>query len=98
MGSNSEFLKEARPVHDTLDEARLYLVCKDGDRELQLLPLIQIGPTPPSATNACYFYNRNEQGEYSYVSYHFIDLPERKYRPEDVREILSLLRGNNDER
>ena len=55
MGSNSEFLKETRPMSTWLDVERLYLSKKDSGRALKLLPLVQVGSSPQSAKNACYF-------------------------------------------
>lgn len=91
MGSNSEFLKETRPMSAWLDVERLYLIRKDGRRPLQLLPLVQVGPSPPSAKNACYFFSRVEKDGLRYVSYHFIDQPERRCPIEDAGEAISLL-------
>lgn len=53
MGSNSEFLKETRSMATWLDVERHYLLKKDSGRALKLLPLIQVGPSPQSAKNAC---------------------------------------------
>ena len=55
MGSNNEFLKETRAMATWLDVERLYLSKKDSGKALKLLPLIQVGPSPRSAKNACYF-------------------------------------------
>jgi hypothetical protein len=96
MGSNSEFLKETIAMPTWLDVERLYLVRKDGGQALQLLPLVQVGPSPLSAKNACYFFNRIERDGLRYVSYHFIDQPERKCSIEDAREVISLLQDNGE--
>ncbi|MCK9420535.1 MAG: hypothetical protein M0R70_14280 [Nitrospirae bacterium] len=77
IGSNSGFLKESRTMSTCLDVELLYLSRKDSTRALQLLPLMQIGPSPQSANNACYFYSRVDKGDLRFVSYHFIDQPER---------------------
>lgn len=79
MGSNSEFLKETRRMHTLLDADYLYLSKKGSDKVLKLLPLIQVGPSPSSAKNACYFYSRAEKDGLRFVSYHFVDQPERKF-------------------
>ncbi len=78
MGSNSGFLKETRTMSTCLDLDLLYLLKKDSRRTLQLLPLVQIGPSPQSAKNACYFYSRVDKDDYKFVSYHFFDQPECK--------------------
>jgi len=38
---------------------------------LELCPLLRIMPSPQSEENACYFYNRREDGKARFVSYHF---------------------------
>jgi hypothetical protein len=91
MGSNSEFLKETVVMPTWLDLERLYILQNESRRGLQLLPLVQVGPSPSSAKNACYFFSRVEKDGLRYVSYHFIDQPERKYLIEDASEAMSLL-------
>jgi hypothetical protein len=91
MGSNSEFLQETRAMPMWLDVERLYLVRRDAGTALQLLPLVQVGPSPSSAKNACYFFNRIEKDGLRYVSYHYLDQPERKCPIEDAREVMSFL-------
>ncbi|MFH1931749.1 MAG: hypothetical protein ABIN18_09205 [Pseudomonadota bacterium] len=76
MGSNSGFLKESRTMSICLDVEFLYLSKKDSMRALQLLPLMQIGSSPQSANNACYFYSRVDKEDIRFISYHFIDQPE----------------------
>lgn len=79
MGSNSEFLKETRRMFTLLDADYLYLSKKGSDKVLKLLPLIQVGASPSSAKNACYFYSRAEKDGLRFVSYHFVDQPECKF-------------------
>ena len=76
MGSNSEFLQETWAMATWLDVESLYLSKKDSGRALKLLPLVQVGPSPPSAKNACYFFSRLERDGARFVSYHFTDKPE----------------------
>lgn len=92
MGSNSEFLKETRSMVTWLDVDRLYLSNKDSGQALKLLPLVQVGPSPKSAKNACYFFNRLERdGASRFVSYHFIDKPELTGQFTDATEAIKLL-------
>ena len=76
MGSNNEFLKETREMATWLDVERLYLSKKDSGKALKLLPLIQVGPSPQSAKNACYFFSRLDREGARFISYHFADKPE----------------------
>jgi len=91
MGSNSEFLKESRSMTFWLDVERLYLVRKDARPALQLLPLIQVGASPASAKNACYFFSRLEKDGVRFVSYHFSDRPELTGRFEEASEVIKFL-------
>ena len=92
MGSNSEFLKETRPMGTWLDVERLYLFNKGSGQALKLLPLVQVGPSPKSAKNACYFFNRLERdGGARFISYHFIDEPDRSDKFDDAADTIRLL-------
>ena len=93
MGSNSEFLKAARPMSMCLDVEQLYLARKDAGRALRLLPLVKVGPSPQSAKNACYFFNRLEKDGVRFVSYHFIEQPEIKDESEEASETIRFLTG-----
>jgi hypothetical protein len=77
-----------------LDVEQLYLVSLKTGHALKLLPLLQVGASPASAKNACYFFNRLEKGGIRFVSYHFVDQPERTDKFEDTASaILELTRG-----
>lgn len=91
MGSNSEFLKENRPMATWLDVERLYLSKKDSGRALKLLPLVRVGPSPQSAKNACYFFSRLERDGARFVSYHFTDKPELMGQFNDATDAIKFL-------
>ncbi len=91
VGSNSEFLKETRTMSSWLDVERLYLLSRDSGRALLLLPLIQVGPSPTSAKNACYFFNRVEKDGARFISYHFVDQPELKDQSVDTSAAIKSL-------
>jgi hypothetical protein len=91
MGSNNEFLKETREMATWLDVERLYLSKKDSRKALKLLPLIQVGTSPQSAKNACYFFSRLELDGARFISYHFADKPELKGQFADATEAIMLL-------
>lgn len=91
MGSNSEFLKESRSMSSWLDVDRLYLASRDDGRALLLLPLMQVGPSPKSAKNACYFFNRVERDGIRFVSYHFVDQPEIKDQSDEISAAVRLI-------
>jgi len=91
MGSNSEFLKETRTLTMALDVEQLYLNRRGSLIAMQIMPLVQVGPSPSSTKNACYFFSRIEKNDLRYVSYHFIDQPERMFPIKDMHETISLL-------
>ncbi len=91
MGSNSEFLKETRTIASCLDIERLYLSKKESGKVLELLPLIQVGPSPQSAKNACYFFSRLERDGARFISYHFTDNPELTGQFDDTTEAIKIL-------
>lgn len=93
MGSNNEFLKETRAMTTWLDVERLYLSKKGASKALKLLPLIQVGQSPQSAKNACYFFSRLERDGARFVSYHFTDKPELTGQFADATETINLLTG-----
>jgi hypothetical protein len=91
-GSNGEFLKETRAMASWLDVERLYLCNKDTGQVLKLLPLVQVGPSPQSAKNACYFFSRIERdGGARFVSYHFIDRPELTGKFDQAVDAIKIL-------
>lgn len=91
MGSNNEFLKETRTMGTWLDVERLYLSKKDSGQALKLLPLIQVGTSPQSAKNACYFFSRLESDGARFISYHFADKPELTGQFVDATDAIRLL-------
>jgi hypothetical protein len=91
MGSNTPFITAQRTTVTALDVEHLYLLKEDSTRALKLIPLIQIGPSPQSAKNACYFFNRLDRDGARFVSYHFTDQPEWKERSGEAIEAINFL-------
>lgn len=91
MGSNSEFLKETRQMATWLDVESLYLSRNNAGQALKLIPLVQVGPSPQSAKNACYFFSRLERDGARFVSYHFTDKPELTGQFDDVTAAIKFL-------
>lgn len=91
MGSNSEFLKETRPMSIWLDVDNLYLNKQGMKKALKLLPLVTIGPSPHSAKNACYFFNRMERDGARFISYHYDETPEITGAFADAAETIRFL-------
>ena len=78
-----------------LDVDRLYLASRNCGRALLLLPLVQVGPSPSSAKNACYFFNRLDKEGARFVSYHFVDEPEREDLSDATSAAIRLLTEAN---
>lgn len=91
MGSNSEFLKESVSMSTWLDVERLYIIKRNAPNALKLLPLVQVGPSPQSAKNACYFFNRIAREGARFVSYHFSDQPELTGEFEEAADTIKYL-------
>jgi hypothetical protein len=91
MGSHNDFLPEMRTTSTCLYLERLYLSQRSSGRALEILPLIQLGPSPQSAKNACYFFSRLDREGACFVSYHFADQPERKGLFKEAIETIAFL-------
>ena len=74
-----------------LDVEQLYVSRKEGGSALRLLLLVRVGPSPQSAKNACYFFNKVERDGIKFVSYHYIEKPELKGQFEDAVDAMKLL-------
>jgi hypothetical protein len=90
-GSNSEFLKESRAMSTWLDVDSLYIINGDQGSALKLLPLVQVGASPETAKNACYFFNRTEPDGARFVSYHFAGQPELSGLFEEATDAIKFL-------
>jgi hypothetical protein len=91
-GTNSVFRRQQLKQTEALDTARLYMLNDASLRALELVPFIRViaGNT---GQDACYFYNRVEEAEVRWVSYHFHADPELLLPDEDVIELLATLSG-----
>jgi predicted RNA methylase len=79
-GSRTPFRTVELELSEHMDDDYLYLIAAEETRPLRLLPLVKVMPSPATAENACYFYNRREAGRIRFVSYHF----DREARIENV--------------
>lgn len=94
MGSRREFRAITLETVTAMDETRIYLLDSDTRTPLEILPLFQIRPGPETEEDACYFYNRIEDGgRVRLVSYHFDREAEiGAAAPEIVRLVADLAR------
>ena len=92
MGSRTPFEIAELSVSEPMEDDVLHLVASGESRGLRILPLFKVMPSPSTAQNACYFYNRTEGEQLRFVSYHFEAEAEVVDAFTDVREVLSILR------
>lgn len=91
MGYGTPFEKVVVEASIPMDSEHLYLLSTGGSDPLQLLPFVKVMPSPQTAVNACYFYNRLEREGERFVSYHFEMDAEVLEPGSDVRVALSSL-------
>ncbi|MDP0490940.1 MAG: 50S ribosomal protein L11 methyltransferase [Verrucomicrobiota bacterium JB023] len=71
VGTRTPFVTAERTTIEGMDDGYLHFMDPDGDRFIKLLPFLRVMASPQTATNACYFYNRNLEHQHRFVSYHF---------------------------
>ena len=71
MGSNTLFNKIKMYTTIPLDKKRLYIIHENQTRPIELLPFIALHESPETEKNACYFYNKMDNGSSKWLSYHF---------------------------
>jgi len=79
-----------------LEDGQLYLLGEEERLALKLLPLVKVGPSPETAQNACYFYNREQDDRVKFVSYHFEDKPELVDAFEETAKAIRLILGEHE--
>jgi RNA-directed DNA polymerase len=91
IGSRTPFKKARQTLEYALDKNKLFMADPNGQKALELWPLVCLGPSPETVRNAFYFYNRWEQdNKVRWVSYHFDDQPEVVIESFDVIGILKM--------
>lgn len=91
MGSRTPFEIAELSVSEPLEDDVLHLSASGVSKALRVLPLFKVMPSPSTAQNACYFYNRTEGERLRFVSYHFEAEAEVVDAFSDVREALRIL-------
>jgi hypothetical protein len=71
MGTRTPFATVDRNTIEGMEDGALHLLDPDGERALKLLAFIRVMPSPKTEANACYFYNRRQDSNQKFVSYHF---------------------------
>jgi len=87
-GYATPFARTSVQTRVPMDSRKLYILHEEQLQPLELLPFIQLGSSPESEQNACYFYNRLEEDGARYVSYHFGDVSEIRGPNNVVERVL----------
>ena len=61
----------------------------------QIIPLVKLGPSPPSVANACYFYGGYDDGEHRFLSYHYKEQAETIEFDQLADEAINFLSGDS---
>ena len=92
VGNSTPFEVCEVDLPEPMVDGRLHLWNPDGQRTLQLLPLVKIMPSRQTGTEACYFYNRRQpEGKLRFLSYHFAADSELVEEFEDAAEVLDMI-------
>lgn len=92
MGTRSPFVTERRETISAMEDAQLHLLDSDSQQSLALLPFVRVVPSPKTASNACYFYNKVDSNNQIFVSYHFEEDSSVNDHFADVHQTLASLR------
>jgi hypothetical protein len=97
QGPNTPFLKEKRSLREPLKRNTLYLLDKERDQAVELLPLLKISNAPKEVANACYFYNRKQSDGVRFVSYHFEKQADITISAEETEKLFGELFGGGEQ-
>jgi hypothetical protein len=89
VGSRTPFPSSNIELDDALEDGQLHLWDPQERSALPILPFIKLLSSPRSEDNACYYYNRRENGNLRFVSYHFASEASRVEEFEDVASCLN---------
>ena len=72
-GNRTPFERVEISTVQPLEHGHPHLVSRDTSKAIELLPFIQVIPSPSTDIDACYFYNRidSSTGQVRFISYHF---------------------------
>jgi hypothetical protein len=73
VGTRTPFTSDSIELTGPAEAGRLHLVGAGSRDALPLLPLVKVMPSPRTAMNACYFYNRKTKEGVRFISYHFAE-------------------------
>jgi hypothetical protein len=71
MGSRTPFPSTGLELAEGMEDGHLHLWSPGETRCLKLMPFVKVMPSPKTEENACYFYNRKQDGGIRFLSYYF---------------------------
>lgn len=92
MGTRLPFKQGLLQALIPLDDKRLYLAHQNQLKPLELLPFVRMMQSPATQQNACYFYNKVEDGNVRWISYHFHDESDVRTPDLEVERAVEMLR------
>lgn len=93
MGTRAPFAVESLEVISPTESGKLHLVGTGTRDALPLLPLVRLMPSPKTASNACYFYNRKTKDGVRFVSYHFAEDSDVTQSFDDTAQVVARFAG-----
>jgi predicted RNA methylase len=94
-GARAPFRTEVVRLAAPVETAKLHML-GDGSREaLPLLPFVRLMPSPKTASNACYFYNRRTSEGVRFVSYHYVEDSDVTGPFAEVAAVVQALSGGD---
>ena len=98
MGTRTPFERVILNVAEPMRDGHLHLIARDTDRTIELLPFVQVMPSPKTESDACYFYSRidKKSGEARYISYHYEGDPEQLISNDSLMAAIDMFSHNKD--
>lgn len=92
-GTNPAFRKKQIQLTQPLDATRLYMLNDGNSNALQVVPFIRLIAGSKTGQEACYFYNRLQEQEVRWISYHFHAEPELVLPDTETTKLVNMLWG-----
>jgi hypothetical protein len=93
MGTRTPFERVSLQVAAPMEDGQLHIITADTAETFQVLPFVQVMPSPKTESDACYFYNRldNKTGDARYISYHYAGDPEQNISNEHLLSTIKTI-------
>ena len=89
-GARTPFRRTNADLRELPEEGRLYMLDDGSTLPLELGPLVQLRRAPQAVEDACYFYDRIEDGSVKFISYHYPHEP-ALVTPDDA--VVAMIRA-----